>query len=195
LNNLFKIKPSIKIIPLHIILIVYFMFTQADLEHELEATLMKGIYALIATQGVYTALLLSQVYSTKTKKTGKGAVKKFSVSGDYHNLLFGVIGTLVLSVVVFVAVVLFGAPLFTVWENYVLAVHLSLLVYPVVVLVLKIGLNEVSFKTATSVVVGAWVGAAAIPLDWDRPWQVWPMPIVGGGYVGAVVGYCACWLW
>jgi phosphatidylinositol glycan class F len=29
--------------------------------------------------------------------------------------------------------------------------------------------------------VGAWV----IPLDWDRPWQLWPIPCV----LGAVGGY------
>jgi len=24
--------------------------------------------------------------------------------------------------------------------------------------------------------VGAWIGAIAFPLDWDRPWQKWPIP-------------------
>lgn len=25
-------------------------------------------------------------------------------------------------------------------------------------------------------VFGAWAGAVVIPLDWDRPWQKWPIP-------------------
>lgn len=38
---------------------------------------------------------------------------------------------------------------------------------------------------AHGAVVGSWVGAWPIPLDWDRPWQLWPIPCV----VGAVGGY------
>lgn len=36
--------------------------------------------------------------------------------------------------------------------------------------------------------VGAWLGAFPIPLDWDRPWQVWPIPCVIGAIVGYIVG-------
>lgn len=37
-------------------------------------------------------------------------------------------------------------------------------------------------------VVGAWVGAIPIPLDWDREWQRWPVTVVTGAYVGWAVG-------
>lgn len=37
-------------------------------------------------------------------------------------------------------------------------------------------------------VVGAWLGAVPIPLDWDRAWQAWPVTIVTGGYIGWGVG-------
>lgn len=33
--------------------------------------------------------------------------------------------------------------------------------------------------------VGAWIGSVVIPLDWDRPWQAYPIPNI----VGAVVGF------
>ncbi|KAB0790451.1 hypothetical protein PPYR_15140 [Photinus pyralis] len=33
--------------------------------------------------------------------------------------------------------------------------------------------------------VGAWLGAVVIPLDWDRPWQAWPIPCS----LGAVIAY------
>lgn len=32
--------------------------------------------------------------------------------------------------------------------------------------------------TVACTVVGAWVGAFPIPLDWDRPWQVSPRPLI-----------------
>lgn len=38
-----------------------------------------------------------------------------------------------------------------------------------------------------SPMVGAWVGAWAVPLDWDRPWQPWP---ISSSY-GALAAYCA----
>ncbi|KAL8896994.1 MAG: hypothetical protein Q9207_007444 [Kuettlingeria erythrocarpa] len=36
-------------------------------------------------------------------------------------------------------------------------------------------------------VVGAWLGAVPIPLDWDREWQKWPVTIVTGAYIGWAV--------
>lgn len=38
---------------------------------------------------------------------------------------------------------------------------------------------------SVSSLVGAWLGAFPIPLDWDRPWQVWPVSCV----IGCLVGY------
>ncbi|KAL4991893.1 GPI biosynthesis protein family Pig-F-domain-containing protein [Aspergillus falconensis] len=36
--------------------------------------------------------------------------------------------------------------------------------------------------------LGAWVGAVPIPLDWDRPWQAYPITILTGAYVGYALG-------
>ncbi|GFW70903.1 phosphatidylinositol-glycan biosynthesis class F protein [Trichonephila clavipes] len=33
-------------------------------------------------------------------------------------------------------------------------------------------------------VIGAWVGAFPIPLDWDRPWQTWPVTCCIGASLG-----------
>ncbi|XP_068089137.1 phosphatidylinositol-glycan biosynthesis class F protein [Hyperolius riggenbachi] len=41
--------------------------------------------------------------------------------------------------------------------------------------------------TTVCSVVGAWLGAFPIPLDWDRPWQVWPISCT----LGATLGYLA----
>ncbi|KAG8216237.1 GPI biosynthesis protein family Pig-F-domain-containing protein [Butyriboletus roseoflavus] len=46
---------------------------------------------------------------------------------------------------------------------------------------------------AVGTFVGGWLGAIPIALDWDRPWQAWPLtPLFGsiGGYIiGALFGF------
>ncbi|GAA5821412.1 hypothetical protein JCM11251_004611 [Rhodosporidiobolus azoricus] len=36
-------------------------------------------------------------------------------------------------------------------------------------------------------IIGCWAGAIPIPLDWDRPWQKWPVTPI----LGALIGYAA----
>jgi phosphatidylinositol glycan class F len=48
-------------------------------------------------------------------------------------------------------------------------------------------LAHVLFRNALGAVVGAWFGAFPIPLDWDRPWQAWPITCVIGAAVGSAV--------
>lgn len=52
---------------------------------------------------------------------------------------------------------------------------------------LQLPLDEV-YGMTLGAVVGAWVGAVPIPLDWDREWQKWPVTIIAGLYIGAVAG-------
>ncbi|GAA5903598.1 mannose-ethanolamine phosphotransferase GPI11 [Sporobolomyces salmoneus] len=40
---------------------------------------------------------------------------------------------------------------------------------------------------ALGTIIGCWLGAVPIPLDWDRPWQVWPTTCL----VGALLGHAA----
>ncbi|KAI9722170.1 MAG: Glycosylphosphatidylinositol (GPI) anchor assembly protein [Chrysothrix sp. TS-e1954] len=41
---------------------------------------------------------------------------------------------------------------------------------------------------ALGTLLGAWLGAIPIPLDWDRAWQAWPVTVLTGAWVGAGVG-------
>ncbi|KAK7103552.1 phosphatidylinositol-glycan biosynthesis class F protein-like [Littorina saxatilis] len=50
----------------------------------------------------------------------------------------------------------------------------------------ELGKETVIYITTITSVVGAWLGAVPIPLDWDRPWQVWPVSCV----LGSLFGYC-----
>jgi phosphatidylinositol glycan class F len=36
--------------------------------------------------------------------------------------------------------------------------------------------------------VGGWIGAVPMALDWDRDWQVWPVPVLTGAYLAWGVG-------
>jgi len=36
----------------------------------------------------------------------------------------------------------------------------------------EVGIETAVFYTSVCSIVGAWLGAVPIPLDWDRPWQV-----------------------
>lgn len=48
-------------------------------------------------------------------------------------------------------------------------------------------LLELLKTNAVGVVLGAWGGSIVAPLDWDRKWQVYPIP----NMVGALIGYLA----
>mmetsp|Transcript_20949 Transcript_20949/g.39833 ORF Transcript_20949/g.39833 Transcript_20949/m.39833 type:complete len:228 (+) Transcript_20949:300-983(+) len=47
--------------------------------------------------------------------------------------------------------------------------------------------------------LGAWIGAWPVPLDWDRDWQVWPFPCIAGAVIGNafghVISFMLCWVW
>ncbi|XP_063238024.1 uncharacterized protein LOC134539718 [Bacillus rossius redtenbacheri] len=48
-------------------------------------------------------------------------------------------------------------------------------------------LGELLLRNLQCTLLGAWLGAAVIPLDWDRPWQQWPVPCC----LGALLGHTA----
>uniref|UniRef100_A0A5K3FK39 Phosphatidylinositol-glycan biosynthesis class F protein n=1 Tax=Mesocestoides corti TaxID=53468 RepID=A0A5K3FK39_MESCO len=39
--------------------------------------------------------------------------------------------------------------------------------------------------------VGTWSSAFVLVLDWDRPWQAWPIPCVMGAVIGFSLGFFA----
>ncbi|XXG54149.1 hypothetical protein AAC387_Pa03g2100 [Persea americana] len=44
---------------------------------------------------------------------------------------------------------------------------------------------------AHGAVIGAWFGAWPMPLDWERPWQEWPICITYGAIGGYILGVLA----
>ncbi|NXD30725.1 PIGF protein, partial [Spelaeornis formosus] len=49
--------------------------------------------------------------------------------------------------------------------------------------------------TSLCSILGAWFGAFPIPLDWDRPWQVWPISCSLGATFGYMAGLIIAPLW
>lgn len=104
----------------------------------------------------------------------------------------------------YIIVILFGAPLVSHHPHtLLLALHLALLATPHLFYVhgleaatwlrlvsLQQPVDE-TYGMTLGACLGAWVGAIPIPLDWDREWQKWPVTIICGLYIGAVVGKLA----
>lgn len=54
-------------------------------------------------------------------------------------------------------------------------------------------LEQLLYFQCIGAVVGSWASAVVIPLDWDRNWQVWPIPCILGcvcGYIFSLVIHC-----
>ncbi|XP_021378710.1 phosphatidylinositol-glycan biosynthesis class F protein-like [Mizuhopecten yessoensis] len=54
-----------------------------------------------------------------------------------------------------------------------------------------VGAESILYCASVGSILGAWLGALPIPLDWDRPWQVWPVTCVLGNLAGYLLGLCA----
>ncbi|KAI9160011.1 hypothetical protein LWI28_004207 [Acer negundo] len=44
---------------------------------------------------------------------------------------------------------------------------------------------------AHTAIIGAWFGAWPMPLDWEKPWQEWPICVSYGAMVGYLIGIVA----
>ncbi|XP_068631346.1 phosphatidylinositol-glycan biosynthesis class F protein [Battus philenor] len=102
----------------------------------------------------------------------------------------------------FVGIILFGAPVLECHEETLMlsALLTILTVFPLLAhsgpeasLQLLFAVRNYSRDTIIEMLVnnalltvcGAWLGAVVIPLDWNTPWQQWPIPC----YLGAIGGY------
>ncbi|KAI9791687.1 MAG: Glycosylphosphatidylinositol (GPI) anchor assembly protein [Piccolia ochrophora] len=124
-------------------------------------------------------------------------VRTFTKAALLSLLLALVVGTPVLLIMM----ILFGAPLTTHLSHTTLtAAHLALLA--VMPLAYVHGVDAQRWREIASAMmpqdevygatvgtlVGAWLGAVPIPLDWDREWQKWPVTIITGAYIGFATG-------
>ncbi|KAJ7641435.1 GPI biosynthesis protein family Pig-F-domain-containing protein [Roridomyces roridus] len=117
--------------------------------------------------------------------------------------------TAAFSALLYIIVVLFGAPLLThISQTALLTVLLAILVIFPPACIFGAPLEaevaaawvrvftEFSPRTpveravlysAVGTLVGAWMGAIPIALDWDRPWQAWPLTPAFGAILGHIL--------
>lgn len=124
-----------------------------------------------------------------------------SQGSDVYSALLMTILAALLSPAVAIMMVLFGAPVIYVQVETVLCslVLSGLIVQPLLILH---GLEAETWRQIISLelpltnaylgsiggVLGAWLGVVPIALDWDRPWQTYPITIVLGAYMGCFLG-------
>ncbi|XP_011861625.1 PREDICTED: phosphatidylinositol-glycan biosynthesis class F protein [Vollenhovia emeryi] len=156
------------------------------------AEVMKLLFPMLQAEAP-TIIRHEQRASPKTKRTWAKSLReafKFSLTA------------LALSLVYYVMIVLFGAPVLTDHEETTMLV-VTLVTLTFVSTSLHLGVdNALDILTGTysqrgnaladalrlniqATILGTWLGATVIPLDWDRPWQAWPIPCV----IGALLGY------
>lgn len=113
------------------------------------------------------------------------------------------------TVIASIACILFGAPVFLQHRETV-TLSLVLVILSIFPFVLYLGPNgtvkyflyenfELLHKNqagylamihynAVFTLMGAWVSSVAAPLDWDRPWQAYPIPNMYGALIGYFLG-------
>lgn len=143
-------------------------------------------------------------------KAGKAPYRKKHLSANKTDTLFQKLTAAFLSLTLTfllgtpalaLLLVLFGAPFTTHNAHTILcAAHMALL--SVTPLVYVHGVDGIVWKEvwafarpsdavwggSLGACVGAWLGAVPIPLDWDRPWQAYPITILTGAYLGYALG-------
>ncbi|KAF9150713.1 hypothetical protein BG015_007453 [Linnemannia schmuckeri] len=173
-------------------------------------------WTLVTLFGLQTVLGLVQwsLHPSSQATSSNKSVKKSSKGGDSLSSVFSVLNTSIAigavgTLICHIFAVLFGAGIFNqAKETSQLAVYLSLLTFYPASFVLGTDLKswlrifvhnspgtytEAAFYCQGMMAIfGAWLGSIVIPLDWDRPWQAWPVPCVLGAFlfycIGTVVG-------
>ncbi|XP_044717176.1 GPI biosynthesis protein family pig-F domain-containing protein [Hirsutella rhossiliensis] len=170
------------------------------------STLWSALPVVAVIQAVYAVLCLPGAGSQLAKAARKprpGERKKNDMTGPdpISTALLSLVLTSIATPAVYALFVLFGAPLLDHVPHTILcSAHFALLgLFPVFyargvngeALVAVSGASaplDETFGGLAGAVVGAWLGAVPIPLDWDREWQRWPVTIVVGLYGGSLLG-------
>lgn len=155
--------------------------------------------------------LLFPLFHTETPIIGRAELRsssKYKKSWTKYLKEFFKFGTaaFMISVVYYIVIILFGAPVFTHHEETtMLTVTLTTLTFVPASLHLGVDValdlmtgapsqkgNVLADAMKTNIqatLLGTWLGAIVIPLDWDRPWQAWPIPCVTGALLGYMVAH------
>lgn len=171
-----------------------------------------GKYSFYPVIGVivvaeYTKFLLGTFHFSKVKGGRYDAfslTKRNHVKNKIYEIFKSSIIIFVMLMVFFVLVILFGAQVQSQYEETIMLCTLlcSLTIFPACLHLGSSSVLSVLFGIRVSrdalydlllcglryTLLGTWVGSFVIPLDWDRPWQVWPIPCASGAMFGFMFG-------
>ncbi|CAH01507.1 mannose-ethanolamine phosphotransferase GPI11 [Kluyveromyces lactis] len=169
------VRKSWTLIPFHLLALLYWFLKYTDFN------LLALLYIMIPTQVIYLIFRFNKntIYGKKRLRLN-------------WLLVFITLGAcLLLSIPCLAIIVLFGAPFVELLkESWLLALHCCFLTYPAVYDVFNCNFKVGYFKKYfISVVIGCWISCFVIPLDWDRDWQAWPVPLIVGAYLGSFIGF------
>lgn len=182
---------------------VNMMFHCLPEQRPLQFLLRMTIVACVAEFLHARILARSVIFDGAQKKQRKSQTK-----GGRFGEILGVVARVctwyVAGVFVFhFAAVVFGAPLFSnFYGTFLWAALMSALTFLPVGIVTDTNSPEWIFQDtiaserakwfvglpALTTIIGAWAGAIVIPLDWNRPWQKWPVPCTYGALAGYFIG-------
>ncbi|KAL6946617.1 hypothetical protein ACO0RG_000775 [Hanseniaspora osmophila] len=172
-----SMRKSLTTVPVHLLFLLYYYMKTFDI--------IKLYYMAIPSQIFY---LMFQ-FRKNTVYGGKKLMKT-----NYSLLLSSFVLALpVLSLATTIIFVLCGAPLLSMdylVKTIQLSFHCCILAFPAIYTIFNCNFKVAIFKKYfIAIMFGCWLSCIVIPLDWDRDWQEWPIPLVIGAYSGAFVGY------
>ncbi|KAI0463340.1 hypothetical protein LJB42_003364 [Komagataella kurtzmanii] len=199
----------VTVLPFQSLYAAYALFAKYDVLKNKNEALVQSLKGLIGLQFAYGVLILFNYSQDSTQS------RKRSYFGNFAVIILNIIISLIMSVPVHMLLLLFGAPILSLnKETFLLAAHLSLLtVFPILstyrathaekdfgmtfsTLFFRLVTVQVHgdiskhivYMTLLGTVFGTWLGITPIPLDWDRPWQEWPITLLVGAFLGNFVG-------
>lgn len=145
-------------------------------------------------------ILCHHIYQEE-KRRPKRPIKKIEVKQIFErcSIFFAICGAFYFSAVIFGAPVLsqyyetfFFSLLMTILTSLPCLLHLDLEHVPTLFLSIFEGtcLHPYYFWNIRLTILGSWLGAVVIPLDWNRPYQKWPVSCcigaMGGCYLANI---------
>lgn len=178
-NNLYNVG-TYKFMPILLILIL--------------AEIVKLSFSLLQTGNQQVLVKNESRTNQKSRKSCSKALK---------SMMKFIVSSLILSITYYTIIILFGAPVLSLREE-TLMLTLTLVTLTFVPACLHLGIDNaviLLFGLPTDIfadyirtnvkftLMGTWLGAIAIPLDWDRPWQAWPIPCVTSALIGYTLAH------
>ncbi|CAG9804876.1 unnamed protein product [Chironomus riparius] len=156
--------------------------------------------------------IVQKLYKLDTTNNMEGVLKRRRNNKVMESLKFGFVMSLTVFFFAFICIIL-GAPALEKYlETFTLSALLTgITLFPIslfigvsgtisILMTESFDLSNVTAqaflkllkRNAYLVIFGAFIGSVVFPLDWDRPWQIYPIPNIVGAVTGQMLGSFYC---